>query len=59
MLEPKKTIDSPDEKSVGSREPKEPIEGEAIGGSSGETHGPAGAGGDVGNQDNPTSVPAG
>lgn len=59
MLEPKKTIDSPDEKSVGSRDPKSPIPKEPIEGSAGESDGVMGTAGDVKSQDNPTSVPAG
>jgi hypothetical protein len=59
MLEPKKTIDSPDEKSVGSREPKGPIPKEPIEGSAGESDGVMGTAGDVKQQDNPTSVPGG
>ena len=50
----RKTIDSPDEKSVGSRDPKEPVEGSA-----GESDGVMGTAGDNKQQDNPTSVPAG
>jgi hypothetical protein len=59
MSEGKKTIDSPDEKSVGSRDPKEPIPKEPIEGSAGESDGVMGTAGDVKSQDNPTSVPAG
>jgi hypothetical protein len=59
MNETKKTIDSPDEASVGSREPKGPIPKEPPEGSAGESDGVAGTAGDVKNQDNPTSVPAG
>jgi hypothetical protein len=59
MLEPKKTIDSPDEKSVGSREPKGPAPKEPIEGSAGESDGVMGTAGDVKSQDNPTSVPGG
>lgn len=59
MREDHKTIDSPDEKSVGSRDPKGPIPKEPIEGSAGESDGVSGTAGDVKNQDNPTSVPAG
>ena len=59
MTEGKKTIDSPDEKSVGSRDPKGPIPKEPVEGSAGESDGVMGTAGDVKNQDNPTSVPAG
>ena len=59
MLEPKKTIDSPDEKSVGSRDPKGPTPKRPIEGSAGESDGVAGTAGDVKSQDNSTSVPAG
>lgn len=59
MNEGHKTIDSPDEASVGSREPKGPIPKEPVQGSAGEDDGVAGTAGNVKNQDNPTSVPAG
>jgi hypothetical protein len=55
----KKTIDSPDEAAVGSRDPKGPIPKEPPQGSAGEDDGVLGTGGDVRNQDNPTSYPAG
>ena len=59
MSEDKKTIDSPDEASVGSRDPKGPIDKEPPQGSAGESDGVSGTAGDVKNQDNPTSYPAG
>ena len=59
MLEPKKTIDSPDPAAVGSRDPKGPIPKEPVEGSAGEDDGVGGTGGNVKNQDNPTSLPAG
>lgn len=59
MLEPKKTIDSPNEGTVGSREPKGPIPKEPTEGNAGESDGVSGTAGDVKSQDNPTSVPAG
>ncbi|HEV2568100.1 hypothetical protein [Sphingomonas sp.] len=59
MSEDKKTIDSPDEKSVGSRDSKGPIPKELPQGSAGESDGVMGTAGDVKQQDNPTSVPAG
>ncbi|NNM76243.1 hypothetical protein HJG53_04915 [Sphingomonas sp. ID1715] len=59
MSDGKKTIDSPDEKSVGSRDPKGPIPKEPIEGSAGETDGVMGTAGDVKQQDNPTSYQAG
>jgi len=58
MSDNKKTIDSPDEKSVGSRDPKGPIPKEPPQGSAGESDGVMGTAGDVKNQDNPTSYPA-
>ena len=54
-----KTIDSSDEKSVGSRDPKGPIPKEPPQGSAGESDGVMGTAGDNKQQDNPTSVPAG
>jgi hypothetical protein len=59
MSEGKKTIDSPDEKSVGSRDPKGEIPKEPPQGSAGESDGVMGTAGDVKQQDSPTSVPAG
>lgn len=59
MSEGKKTIDSPDEASVGSRDPKGPIPKEPPQGSAGESDGVMGTAGDVKQQDNPTSQPAG
>lgn len=59
MPEPKKTIDSPDENAVGSRDPKGPSPKEPIEGSAGESDGVSGTAGDVKSQDNPTSLPAG
>ena len=59
MTEDRKTIDSPDEKSVGSRDPKEPIPDVSPGGGGEDDGGAGGSGGTVRNQDNPTSVPAG
>ncbi|NUR10667.1 MAG: hypothetical protein HOQ20_02300 [Bradyrhizobium sp.] len=59
MSDDKNRIDAPDEKSVGSRDPKGPIPKEPIEGSAGEDDGVGGTGGTVKNQDNPTSVPAG
>ena len=55
MSESKKTIDSPDEKAVGSRDPKGPVPKEPIEGSAGEEDGVMGTAGVVKNQDNPTS----
>ncbi|MFD1612641.1 hypothetical protein ACFSCW_12595 [Sphingomonas tabacisoli] len=55
----RKTIDSPDEKSVGSRDPKGPMPKEPVEGSAGESDGVMGTAGDNKQQDNPTSVPAG
>ena len=59
MSNEKNPIDSPDEKSVGSREPKEKLPKEPIEGSAGEEDGVMGTAGVVENQNNPTSVPAG
>lgn len=59
MSDGKKTIDSPDENSIGSRDPKGPVPKEPIEGSAGESDGVAGTAGDVKQQDNPASVPAG
>jgi hypothetical protein len=59
MSDDKKRIDAPDLKSVGSRNSKGPIPKEPIEGSAGEDDGVGGTGGNVMNQDNPTSVPAG
>lgn len=59
MADERKTIDSPDEKSVGSRDPKGPIPENPVregGNSGGEAGGSDGA---VPAQDNPTSYPAG
>ena len=59
MSTPKNPIDSPDEKSVGSRDPKGKVPKEPIEGSAGEEDGVMGTAGVVQNQNNPTSVPAG
>ena len=59
MSNPKNPIDSPDEKSVGSRDPKGKVPKEPIEGSAGEEDGVMGTAGIVQNQNNPTSVPAG
>lgn len=59
MANNEKTIDSPDEAAVGSRDPKGPIPKEPPQGSAGEDDGVMGSGGTVRNQDNPTSYPAG
>jgi hypothetical protein len=59
MSDDKKTIDSPDAGTVGSRDPKGPIPKEPTEGSAGESDGVMGTAGDVQNQDNPTSYPAG
>ena len=59
MSDDKNRIDAPDEKSVGSRDPKGPILKEPTEGSAGESDGVADTAGDVKQQDNPTSVPAG
>jgi hypothetical protein len=59
MSDGKKTVDSPDEKSVGSRDPKGAIPKEPVEGSAGESDGVMGTAGDVKQQDNPTSYPAG
>lgn len=59
MSDDKNRIDAPDEKSVGNRDPKGPIPKEPIEGSAGEDDGVGGTGGNVKNQDNATSVPAG
>lgn len=59
MSDDKKTIDSPDEKSVGSRDLKGPIPKEPVEGSAGEEDGVMGTAGVVQNQNNPTSYPAG
>jgi hypothetical protein len=59
MSDGKKTIDSPDEAAVGSRDPKGPIPKEPTEGSAGEEDGVSGTAGNVKNQDSPTSVPAG
>lgn len=59
MADDHKTIDSPDEKSVGSRDSKGPIPENPVkegGNSGGEAGGSDGA---VPSQDNPTSYPAG
>jgi hypothetical protein len=58
MANNQKTIDSPDEAAVGSRDPKGPIPKEPAQGSAGESDGVSGTAGDVKNQDNPTSVPS-
>jgi hypothetical protein len=59
MTDGKKTIDSPDESSVGSRDPKGKLPKEPPQGSAGESDGVLGTAGDNKQQDNPTSVPAG
>lgn len=59
MANHEKTIDSPDEAAVGSRDPKGPIPKEPPQGSAGEDDGVLGTAGNVPNQDNPTSYPAG
>lgn len=59
MSDGKETIDSPDPKSVGSRDPKGPIPKEPVEGSAGASDGVMGTAGDVKQQDNPASVPAG
>lgn len=59
MADGKKTIDSPDEAAVGSRDPKGPIPKEPPQGSAGEDDGVMGTGGTVKEQNSPTSVPAG
>ena len=59
MSDGNKTIDSPDEKSVGSRDPKGTVPKEPPQGSAGESDGVTGTAGDVKQQDNPTSVPVG
>jgi hypothetical protein len=59
MSDDKKQIDAPDEESVGSRVPKGPIPKEPIEGSAGEDDGVGGTGGNVNNQDEAASVPAG
>ena len=59
MSEGKKTIDSPDQASVGSRDPKGEVPKEPPQGGAGESDGVMGTAGDVKQQDNPTSVPAG
>lgn len=59
MTDDKKTIDSPDEAAVGSRDPKGPVPKEPPQGSAGEDDGVMGTAGTVKEQDNPTSTPAG
>ena len=59
MSNPKNPIDSPDEKSVGSREPKGKVPKEPIEGGAGEEDGVMGTAGVNKQQNNPTSVPAG
>jgi hypothetical protein len=59
MSNPRNPIDSPDEKSVGRREPKGPVPKEPIEGSAGEEDGVMGTAGVNKEQNNPTSVPAG
>jgi len=58
MTDEKKTIDSPDEAAVGSRDPKGPVPKEPPQGSAGEDDGVMGTGGTVREQDSPTGLPA-
>jgi hypothetical protein len=59
MNNDQKSVDAPAKGSVGSRDPKGPIPKEPTEGSAGEDDGVGGTGGNVKNQDNPTSLPAG